>query len=135
VAGGAGKKRPTAVSSRGFLSKACLVSTSANGVAQYDDHYYLSNLSSHYELKIAAPGETGQVLFAGFFRGAAHCDTSGCPLFGQQSLDHACQFRGQIGLGEECVRLLQRVLINTGVHRPADEEDPLVRINETAVAD
>jgi hypothetical protein len=37
VAGGAGKKKPTAVSSRGFLSKAFSTSTSANGIAGYDD--------------------------------------------------------------------------------------------------
>jgi hypothetical protein len=54
VAGGAGNKKPTAVSSRGFLSKVFLTSTSANGVANDDDYYryYLSNLSDHCELKI-----------------------------------------------------------------------------------
>jgi hypothetical protein len=56
VAGGAGNKKPTAVASRGFLSKAFSTSTSTNGVANYDDDpNYLSNFSIHYEQKIEIP--------------------------------------------------------------------------------
>jgi len=55
VAGGAGNKKPTAVASRGFLSKACLTSTSANGIAGYDDYQnYLSEFLKHCEPKIGA---------------------------------------------------------------------------------
>jgi hypothetical protein len=37
---GAGNKKPTTVSSRGFLSKLLLHSTSRHGVACYDDYQY-----------------------------------------------------------------------------------------------
>ena len=44
----AGNKKPTAVSSRGFLSKFSSASTSANGVANYDDQQNdLSNFNYH----------------------------------------------------------------------------------------
>jgi hypothetical protein len=43
---GAGIKKPTAVSSRGFLSKFVLPTTSTLGVAEYDDYQqnFLSNV-------------------------------------------------------------------------------------------
>jgi len=70
VAGGAGNKKPTAVASRGFLSKAFLTSTSANGIACYDDYYryYLSNLSEHCERKIRAGRPKGQALLEDILR-------------------------------------------------------------------
>ena len=53
MAGGVGNKKTTAVASRGFLSKAFSTSTSANGIARYDDcQNYLSNYSKHCEPKI-----------------------------------------------------------------------------------
>jgi hypothetical protein len=63
MAGGVGNKKPTAVASRGFLSKSFLTSTSTDGVADYDDQnsqIYLSNISKHCERKIAARGARGQ---------------------------------------------------------------------------
>jgi len=50
----ADNKKPTAVSSRGFLSKFSSVSTSADGVVSYDDgqNNDLSNQSEHCALRI-----------------------------------------------------------------------------------
>jgi hypothetical protein len=51
VAGGAGNKKPTTVSSRGILSKFVLITTSTNGVAcYYDDcQFYLPNVFEHWQ--------------------------------------------------------------------------------------
>jgi hypothetical protein len=58
MTGAVGNKKPTAVASRGFLSKAFLTSTSPNGVANYDDDQgYLSNYSKHCEPKIRVGAE------------------------------------------------------------------------------
>jgi len=43
VAGGVSNKKPTAVSSRGFLLKLSLT-TRSPGIAGYDDYQYYSNL-------------------------------------------------------------------------------------------
>jgi hypothetical protein len=53
--GGSGaNKKPTAVSSRGLLSKFSSASTSANGVANYDDQQNdLSNISEHDAMKVS----------------------------------------------------------------------------------
>src|SRR4051794_14849292 len=50
LTGGRGIKKPTAVSSRGFLSKISLFATSANGVVHYDDQNCqdLSNKNNHW---------------------------------------------------------------------------------------
>src|SRR3982074_1600862 len=43
---GGGRKKPTAVSSRGFLSKISLFATSADGVVQHDDNNCQGRLSN-----------------------------------------------------------------------------------------
>src|SRR5216684_4745440 len=51
LTGDRGTKKPTAVSSRGFLSKILLFATSANGAACYDDDQGqndLSNKTNHW---------------------------------------------------------------------------------------
>ena len=61
VAGGAGKKKPTAVASRGFLSKAFSTSTSANGIAGYDDDQNdMSNYCIHCGRENTVGLRTGQ---------------------------------------------------------------------------
>src|SRR3954464_7177671 len=57
-------KKPTTVSSRGFLSKFRLRSTRTNGVANYDDQQYLSNINKHW-LKLCHSCSTGQGILTG----------------------------------------------------------------------
>jgi len=61
VAGPVVIKKPTTVASRGFLSKLNLTTTSADGVAYYDDQYQsgLSNVLDHCGYLIG--GTSGEV--------------------------------------------------------------------------